>query len=78
MLLGLVIIGQCLLVAGRWVNLLHFYAVMFFHLIFCPHHFSTQTDAPDFKFLIITPHFHGYSNNEQIIQWAKHIYFIKE
>ncbi len=19
---------------------------MFFHLIFCPHHFSTQTDAP--------------------------------
>ncbi len=21
-------------------------AVMFFHLIFCPHHFSTQTDAP--------------------------------
>ncbi len=35
--------------AHFWCAVIQYFsrpAVMFFHLIFCPHHFSTQTDAP--------------------------------
>ncbi len=35
--------------ARFWCAVIQYFsrpAVMFFHLIFCPHHFSTQTDAP--------------------------------
>ncbi len=35
--------------AHFWCAVIQYFsrpAVMFFHLIFCPHHFSTQTDTP--------------------------------
>ncbi len=40
--------------ARFWCAVIQYFsrpAVMFFHLIFCPHHFSTQTDAPDWESL---------------------------
>ncbi len=50
--------------AHFWCAVIQYFsrpAVMFFHLIFCPHHLSTQTDAPGDRWYVC---FVNYANFE--------------